>query len=88
MAEERGEEKQTKMIDAARMYYQLDYSQQEIAQHLGVSRPTVSRFLQQAKHEGIVQITIVDPREHNVLYEEQLGISLDYIRLSCCCSPI
>ncbi|HYK74630.1 MAG TPA: sugar-binding transcriptional regulator, partial [Pseudoneobacillus sp.] len=30
---------------------------------LGVSRPTVSRFLQQAKSEGIVQIKIMDPTE-------------------------
>ncbi|AJY76129.1 sugar-binding transcriptional regulator [Paenibacillus beijingensis] len=72
MAEERGEEKQAKMVDAARMYYQLDYSQQEIAQKLGVSRPTVSRFLQQAKDEGIVQIKIVDPKENNSHYAQQL----------------
>lgn len=45
------------------MYYQLDYSQQEIAKKLGVSRPTISRFLQQAKEEGIVQIKIMDPTE-------------------------
>lgn len=72
MADERGEDKQAKLVDAARMYYQLDYSQQEIAQHLGVSRPTVSRFLQQAKDEGIVQIKIVDPKENNAQFEDQL----------------
>ncbi|OPH52014.1 RNA polymerase subunit sigma-70 [Paenibacillus ferrarius] len=53
------------MIDAAKMYYQLDYSQQEIAKTFGISRPTVSRFLQQAKDEGYVQIKINDPRENN-----------------------
>lgn len=52
-----------KVIEAAKMYYQLDYSQNEIAESLGVSRPTVSRLLQQAKAEGIVSIEIVDPTE-------------------------
>ncbi|NEW08527.1 sugar-binding transcriptional regulator [Paenibacillus sp. SYP-B3998] len=60
-----GGDKLDKIIDAARMYYQLDYNQQDIAKKLGVSRPTVSRFLQQAKTEGIVQIKIMDPTENN-----------------------
>ncbi|QDX93525.1 sugar-binding transcriptional regulator [Brevibacillus laterosporus] len=57
------EKKISKMVEAARMYYQLDLSQQEIAKKLGVSRPTVSRLLQQAKAEGIVRIEIMDPDE-------------------------
>ncbi|SFE83427.1 deoxyribonucleoside regulator [Paenibacillus catalpae] len=58
-------DKRLKMIEAARMYYELDYNQQEIAKKLGVSRPTVSRFLQQAKEDGIVQIRIMDPASDN-----------------------
>lgn len=50
-----------KVIEAAKLYYQLDYSQSQIADILGVSRPTVSRLLQQAKSEGIVNIEIHDP---------------------------
>lgn len=57
------ENKISKMVEAAKMYYQLDLSQQEIAKQLGVSRPTVSRLLQQAKAEGIVRIEIMDPEE-------------------------
>lgn len=45
------------------MYYLLDYNQNDIAKKLGVSRPTVSRLLQQAKEEGIVEIKINDPAE-------------------------
>ncbi|SFT28076.1 deoxyribonucleoside regulator [Paenibacillus sp. BC26] len=60
------------MLDAVRMYYQLDYSQQEIAKQLGVSRPTVSRFIQQAKEEGYVIISIVDPLENNDLLACQI----------------
>lgn len=59
------QDKRQKMIEAARMYYQLDYNQEEIARQLHVSRPTVSRFLQQAKAMGIVQIRIVDPVADN-----------------------
>lgn len=64
---ESGGDRLARMIDTAKMYYQLNYSQQEIAERLGISRPTVSRFLQQAKDEGYVRIQIVDPRESNEL---------------------
>lgn len=57
------QEKLKKVIEAARQYYLLDYNQSDIAKSLGVSRPTVSRFLQLAKDEGIVQIKIIDPTE-------------------------
>lgn len=56
-------EKLNKVIEAAKLYYLLDHNQNEIAKILGVSRPTVSRLLQQAKSEGIVQIKIMDPTE-------------------------
>ncbi len=46
---------------AARLYYDEEKNQAEIARHLGVSRPKVSRMLQRAREEGIVQITILDP---------------------------
>ncbi|MCM3767293.1 sugar-binding transcriptional regulator [Neobacillus niacini] len=58
------QDKLNKVIEAAKLYYLLDYNQHEIANILGVSRPTVSRLLQQAKSEGIVQITITDPTEN------------------------
>jgi len=62
-----------KVIEAAKLYYLLDFNQNEIAKILGVSRPTVSRLLQQAKSDGIVQISIIDPTE-NV---ENLAIQLE-----------
>jgi deoxyribonucleoside regulator len=58
------QEKLSKVIEAAKLYYLLDYNQNEIAQLLGVSRPTVSRLLQLAKSEGIVEISIKDPTEN------------------------
>ncbi|MFS0779122.1 sugar-binding transcriptional regulator [Neobacillus sp. 3P2-tot-E-2] len=56
-------EKLSKVIEAAKLYYLLDHNQNDIAKILGVSRPTVSRLLQQAKEKGIVQINIMDPTE-------------------------
>ncbi|WP_442603214.1 sugar-binding transcriptional regulator [Paenibacillus sp. KN14-4R] len=61
-----------KMIEAAKLYYLYDYSQQDIANQLGISRPTVSRLLQQAKEEGIVEIRITDPTENSKLLEQEL----------------
>ncbi|MCY9261735.1 sugar-binding transcriptional regulator [Bacillus haynesii] len=56
-------EKQQLSIEAARLYYQSDYSQQQIAEQLQISRPTVSRLLQFAKEKGYVQIRVMDPFE-------------------------
>ncbi|MCQ4088212.1 sugar-binding transcriptional regulator [Saccharibacillus sp. JS10] len=65
-------DKQRLSIEAARLYYLSDYSQQDIATRLGVSRPTVSRLLQYAKENGFVRITIADPLEDL----DALGIAL------------
>ncbi|OBZ13690.1 MULTISPECIES: sugar-binding transcriptional regulator [Bacillales] len=72
MADDRLDDKLSKMIDAARLYYELNYNQEEIAQKLGVSRPTISRFLQQAKDEGYVQIKIVSPNDNNDVLADRL----------------
>ena len=49
------------LVTAAIMYYQAHRSQEQIARHLGVSRPTVSRLLARARQLGIVRIEIVPP---------------------------
>ncbi|MGG1876141.1 sugar-binding transcriptional regulator [Paenibacillus cisolokensis] len=56
-------DKQRLCIEAARLYYLSDFSQQDIADRLGVSRPTVSRLLQHAKEQGYVRIQIIDPQD-------------------------
>jgi deoxyribonucleoside regulator len=66
-------EKLSKVIEAAKLYYLLDYNQNEIAKILGVSRPTVSRLLQRAKSDGIVQINIIDPTDD----VENLAVQLE-----------
>ena len=46
---------------AAKMYYEEDATQAEIATRMGISRPTVSRLLSEARRQGIVKITVVEP---------------------------
>ncbi len=49
------------LLAVARLYYEDDLSQQQIADRLGVSRSTVSRLLQLAREQGIVHIEIRQP---------------------------
>jgi deoxyribonucleoside regulator len=49
------------LLRIARLYYEDNMTQEEIARELGLSRPTVSRLLAQARQEGIVQISVADP---------------------------
>ena len=59
-------------INVAKLYYRSDFSQQKIAQELGVSRPSISRLLQYAKDKGYVNIQIVDPVEDMSIMEQRL----------------
>lgn len=54
------------------LYYVQNQTQQEIAERLGVSRPTISRLLQDAQDRGIVQITVAPQRGVNLELEGQL----------------
>ncbi|PJM73492.1 RNA polymerase subunit sigma-70 [Bifidobacterium primatium] len=48
-------------LKVAKLYYQQDYSQNDIAKAMHISRPTVSRLLQYARQTGLVRIDIADP---------------------------
>lgn len=45
----------------ARMSYEVGMTHREIAESLGVSRPTATRLVTEARHRGIVEITIHGP---------------------------
>ena len=49
-----------RMIEVARLYYEENCSQKEIAERLGISRPLVSVILNDAKDAGIVSFVIKD----------------------------
>lgn len=65
-------EKEKLSIEVAELYYQLNYSQQQIADQLEISRPTVSRLLQYARDKGYVQIRVSDPFMNLELLEQKL----------------
>lgn len=62
------EKKVRRMVEVARLYYEEDMSQNQIAAKLGISRPLVSVILSEAKESGIVTITIRDA----IITEEQV----------------
>jgi len=52
-----------KLVTVAKMYYEDNMNQNEIAKAIGVSRPSVSNLLSDAKELGIVEIKINSPFE-------------------------
>ena len=56
-------DKDRQSINVARLYYQSEYSQNQIAELLKISRPTVSKLLNYAKEHGYVTIQINDPAD-------------------------
>jgi DNA-binding transcriptional regulator LsrR (DeoR family) len=50
-----------KMVSIAQLYYLHNLPRSEIAQRLGMSRQMVSKLLDRAQEEGLVEIKIVDP---------------------------
>ena len=59
-------------MEVARYYYQMNLTQAEIGRRINASRSTVSRLLQQALDQGLVQITINYPWERAYNVEKQL----------------
>ncbi|OAK53694.1 sugar-binding transcriptional regulator [Rhodococcoides kyotonense] len=51
----------TLLYTAAKLYYEDDATQAEVAAKLGTSRATVSRLLSEARRQGIVRIEVIPP---------------------------
>lgn len=60
------------LVEAARLYYEHNLSQAQIANKLEISRPGVSRLLQEARSTGIVKIQIIDPSAQGTRLEAAL----------------
>ena len=52
------EKKIERMVNVARLYYEQNMTQNEIAKMMGISRPLVSILLTEARACGVVTITI------------------------------
>ncbi len=53
----------TTLVQVARLYYEENLSQQEIADRLDVSRSLIAYYLKKARLQGIVRIEVVDPTD-------------------------
>lgn len=78
-------------LKAAKYYYQEKLTQQEIANKLEVSRPTVSNLLREAREEGIVKINIIDLKNkgHLVSVENKIEkyYGLEEVKIAECNDP-
>ncbi len=67
------------MWEAATLYYKDGYTQQQIAERMGLTRQTISGLLRDAVRENIVEIKIHDPQqdreEQEALLCERFGLS-------------
>lgn len=64
-------EKLQLLVSVAKLYYLENMNQNQIANLLGVSRPLISKYLQEAKNLGIVKIEINDVSSDNT--EDELS---------------
>lgn len=65
-------EKIQRIIEVSKLYYINDMTQNEIAKQLGISRPLVSKILNDAKELGFVTIQIKSPFDEEKLSYEKL----------------
>lgn len=64
------------LVHVAELYYEQGMSQQNIAEILGLSRPTVSRLLDEARDCGVVEITVHSPLKKDAALSARLRLEL------------
>lgn len=69
---ERDNERLRKILEVAKMYYIENFTQNEIAKELNMSRPSISKMLNEAKESGIVTININSPFSDNEVLLEKI----------------
>jgi len=71
------------LYEVARLYYEQNMTQEEIAKRLFISRSGISRLIKQARDEGVVEITVHTPydRMRNLEYEFFRRFQIDEIRI-------
>ena len=65
------------ILQAARLYYEENLSQDEVATKLKTSRSNISRMLTTAKNNGFVEIRIVAPLSRHETVANQIKKLLD-----------
>ena len=79
MSQDRESARRETLIAVARMYYEQDLSQQEIARKLDVARSSVSAMLKLCREQGIVEIRVNDDTSHTTrlasVLRERFGLA-------------
>jgi deoxyribonucleoside regulator len=60
------------LVTVAKLYYEDGMSQQEIANKISVSRPTVSNILKRCKEDGIVEIRIKETNSLRFILQQEM----------------
>lgn len=71
------------LVKVAKLYYENDYSQEMIAKKLGLSRPYISKLLNESKSIGIVKVQVVDPLSIETPLEKRIRerFNLEKVRI-------
>ena len=88
MGRDKGSTRRETLIAVARMYYEQDLSQQEIAEKLNVARSSVSSMLKLCREQSIVEIRVNDDTSHASrlasALRERFGLAASCRRLWLC----
>lgn len=60
------------LVRVSELYYMQKLNQSEISKIIGISRPSISRILEEARNSGIVRISIQTPIKKNAELSEQI----------------
>ena len=64
-------EKRNMLASVANLYYNVEMTQNQIAERFFTSRSKISRMLKEARQLGIVEIKILEPWDRNVELEQE-----------------
>lgn len=67
-----GEKKLSRLIEVAKMYYEKDMTQGQIASKIGISRPMVSKLLTEAREIGVVTIHITSAKTKEEILSQHM----------------
>lgn len=83
MSDVNNKQNRSQLIDVARMYYEDNLTQSDIAEKTGFSRPKVSRMLAESRELGYVKFYIVDDLHNSTYYEKRFleAFKLDGIKI-------
>lgn len=69
------------LVKVAKLYYEQDFSQDMVAKTLNLSRPYISKLLNEAKKIGIVKVEVFDPTKIESNLERKLKSRFDLQRV-------